>query len=140
MNRKEYSHMWYLKNKKRILIERKEYRKNHIEKYKEYGRIWYQKNKNKIKEERKNYQLNYKYGITKADFNNLLLAQNNKCLICGQPLDLTNPHNVHIDHSHKRGVIRGILCANCNKAIGFLKDNPEYVYNAYKYLKERDSK
>lgn len=40
-----------------------------------------------------------------------------------------------IDHDHKTGVVRGLLCWNCNVAIGKLGDNPDAVLNAYKYLK-----
>lgn len=45
------------------------------------------------------------------------------CRICG------------VDHDHKTGVVRGLLCWNCNVAIGKLGDNPDAVLNAYKYLK-----
>lgn len=40
-----------------------------------------------------------------------------------------------VDHDHKTGVVRGLLCWNCNVAIGKLDDNPDTVLNAYKYLK-----
>ena len=87
---------------------------------------------------RKEYHLQYTYGLSIAEFNNILLAQNMKCAICKEPLDLQNPHNVVIDHNHLTGKIRGILCKKCNFAIGLLRDNPEYAYSAFIYLKKGD--
>ena len=96
-----------------------------------------QSHKEELKKRRKIYDLKNKYGLSITEFDDLLLSQNNRCPICGQPLDLQNPFNICIDHSHLTGIVRGILCRNCNLAIGLLRDNPEYLRNAIKYL-ERD--
>lgn len=48
---------------------------------------------------------------------------------------LTEQKTACVDHDHKTGVVRGLLCWNCNVAIGKLDDNPDTVLNAYKYLK-----
>ena len=106
------------------------HKKEHKKYYKKYSKEYY---KTHIEKRRM-----YKYGISNTDFNNLLFAQNNRCAICKEPLDLQTPYAVHIDHDHKRGKVRGILCRKCNLAIGQLRDNPEYAYNAFIYLKESD--
>ena len=145
----KYSKEFYQKNKEKIKANNKKYSLEHkmkiINRYKKY----YQNNKEKIKvknkkyrdthkEWKKEYQLKRKYGLSISDFNNMLLAQNMRCAICNEPFDLNNPHSIHVDHNHKTGKIRGILCSNCNWAIGYFKDNPEYIDNASKYLRERD--
>jgi len=54
--------------------------------------------------------------------------QKNKCLICDSEEKLV------IDHNHKTGKIRGLLCSNCNCAIGLLKDDSTILESAITYL------
>ena len=61
----------------------------------------------------------------------MIKAQNNKCAICKNEFTKTPS----IDHCHNTGLVRGLLCSDCNVGIGFLKDNKEYLSNAIKYLK-----
>jgi len=111
----------------------KEYRQTHRAELSSKQREYRKTHPKECKESK----LKSKYGLSLSEFDNLLLAQNNRCAICNQPLDLQNPNNVHIDHSHLTRIVRGILCRNCNLGIGFFRDNPEYLRNAIKYL-ERD--
>jgi len=97
-------------------------------------RKYRQTHKEELKKRRKIYDLKNKYGLSITEFDDLLLSENNKCPICGQPLDLLNLKNICIDHNHLTGKVRGILCRKCNLAIGLLRDNPEYLRNAIKYL------
>ena len=62
-------------------------------------------------------------------------GQGNVCAICKA---IPNPKRVAVDHDHKTGIIRGILCHLCNTAIGLMKDNPEILIEAAKYLRERN--
>ena len=101
---------------------RSEYRKKHPE-----------STKRSIKKSR----LKRLYNLTLEQYNEMLKKQDLKCAICNEPLDLQNPHGVNIDHNHLTGKIRGILCNKCNLAIGLLRDNPEYIYKAYKYIKRK---
>jgi Recombination endonuclease VII len=74
-----------------------------------------------------------KHGLTLEDYNNILKKQNNKCAICKRK----NPHGIDlaIDHNHKTGKIRGLLCTNCNTALGSFKDSTKTLQNAIEYLK-----
>lgn len=78
--------------------------------------------------------LKRKYGITLEEYNNLLKQQQSKCKICGQ--EETSERNSHlcVDHDHNTGAIRGLLCNNCNRALGLFKDNIEVLHNAIIYL------
>ena len=91
------------------------------------------KNKQKIWENK----LQYRYGITKQDYERLLIAQKKCCAICGttEPSSKIKKHKYFsVDHCHKTGHVRGLLCAACNSAIGLLGDCPIIVSKASAYL------
>lgn len=71
-------------------------------------------------------------GITTKDFKRMLDKQHSKCAICGVEHGL----KLCVDHSHSTGKIRGLLCQNCNKSLGLMKDNAESFRNAAKYLRK----
>lgn len=73
------------------------------------------------------------YGITPEQYDALLESQGGTCGIC----KLNKPHRgefMCVDHCHSTGDVRGILCGDCNRAIGLLKDNVESLRSAIKYL------
>jgi hypothetical protein len=72
-----------------------------------------------------------KYGINKEDFDKMIIDQNNSCKICNQQLN----DEIHIDHCHSTGKVRGLLCGKCNKGLGQFNDDIEILTNAIKYLK-----
>jgi hypothetical protein len=73
------------------------------------------------------------YGITKAEFQNMVSSQNNKCLICNSCFEVES--KIHIDHCHETGFVRGLLCPKCNQGIGLLGDSVEILESAIMYLK-----
>lgn len=85
--------------------------------------------------------LHYKreYGICLKDFRKLLNEQRNRCFICQC---LANDDGVVIetgkllvvDHDHKTGDVRGLLCHHCNSGIGMFRDNPQSLTRAIEYL------
>jgi DNA-directed RNA polymerase subunit RPC12/RpoP len=75
----------------------------------------------------------YRYGITQDEYSALLIYQNNKCAICKKIFTKTP----HIDHCHNSKIIRGLLCGNCNTALGLLGDDQERILAAAQYLKIR---
>lgn len=78
----------------------------------------------------KNYYRFKKYGITKEDFD---LMYNGYCDICCIPIE----PDCHIDHCHKTGKVRGLLCNTCNKGLGLFKDSKVILREAIRYLEER---
>lgn len=71
------------------------------------------------------------YGISDEDYHEMLEKQNGKCLICGSE-SIDRKHAV--DHCHKTGKIRGLLCDSCNRGLGMFKDNPESLRKAASYV------
>lgn len=68
------------------------------------------------------------YGLTEAERDAMVASQMGLCAIC-----LKAPA-VHVDHCHQTGRVRGVLCFNCNSAIGKLGDDPDAVRRAAAYL------
>jgi hypothetical protein len=77
--------------------------------------------------------LKRKYNITPEEFDDMLEVQNNCCAIC---LEHKSSFDISLcqDHCHYTGRNRGILCNNCNRAIGLLGDDLEKLTNAVTYL------
>ena len=104
-----------------------------------YARYGYSSNcklciSNNGKGKNKFIALKTKYGITAADYSNLLTAQNYKCCICKISLLSLDKRHIHLDHCHTTGKVRGILCNHCNHGLGNFKDNRELLLNAISYL------
>jgi hypothetical protein len=79
------------------------------------------------------YHLRKKYGITLAQFEWLLEKQGHKCCICFKLLP-SSGHSCHVDHDHKLGTVRGVLCNCCNVGLGRARENPQILKNAIYYL------
>jgi Recombination endonuclease VII len=91
--------------------------------------------KNKPAHDR-NVKLKWKYGLTEQAFNAMLASQGGRCVICRIELTLTprQRNTAHVDHDHKTGRVRGVLCMLCNNALGSLHDDPERALRAAEYL------
>lgn len=96
----------------------------------------YVKNKHKHVLRKKVYSWNKTYGIeiTHDTYLKMLEEQDNKCAIClTSNMDLEKL--LSVDHCHTTGKVRGLLCNNCNLALGNFKDSITSLENAIKYLK-----
>lgn len=102
------AHVYYKANEKRQKI-------NHREWYKAKGR-------HKV--------LKREYGLSKKQYDDMFEAQKGLCAIC---FSLSNI-DLSVDHDHKTGVIRKLLCSDCNSGLGRFKDNPKFLHSAITYL------
>jgi hypothetical protein len=81
-----------------------------------------------------------KYGLTPQTYDDLLNAQGGVCAICGEPERISQPHRksgeepLAVDHCHKSGHVRGLLCFMCNTALGKFRDDPDLLRAAADYL------
>ena len=75
------------------------------------------------------------YGLTVEDYERMLEEQEHKCKICGIEEKHASKQRFHVDHCHDSGLVRGLLCKNCNNGLGMFKDSSEFVLIAAKYLK-----
>lgn len=83
---------------------------------------------------RVNYQLIRNYGITLDQYEQMFLDQDGKCAICGQSESHPEKKRLAVDHCHKTGKIRGLLCNKHNRILGTLGDSVEELERAIDYL------
>jgi hypothetical protein len=99
---------------------------------------WRRANPEKDRIGRRNGRLRRQYGITPEQYDQMLAAQDGKCAICGTtdpgPVRVGQPA-FRVDHCHKSGAIRGLLCHNCNSGMGLLGDSTERLEAAAAYLR-----
>ncbi len=162
----EYRKEYYQKNKEKILVKQKEYYKKNKEKIKEKAIEYYEKYykyNNEKKEKKQEYYKKYsqrpevkeriekynrskervekrwnKKGIknmTVEKYNKIFKEQKGNCSICGiNQNEFKIP--LAVDHNHKTGQIRGLLCSNCNTSLGGFKDNINILTSSISYLQQ----
>jgi hypothetical protein len=120
MQNKEYIKRYRKEHAEELRAYRREYYARHKEKMNTAHRKWYSENKEKMALYKKKwlkehptynrvYNLDYLYGFSAEDYQKLVEEYQNRCGICG--IELTEPH---VDHDHKTGKVRGLLCQTCN--------------------------
>ena len=91
------------------------------------------------KERDKEKHLVYAYGITEGDWWGLFKQQKGKCVICKRHQSKLTKTLV-VDHDHKTGEIRALLCNNCNALLGYAGEDTKVLLSAIKYLEKFYSK
>lgn len=71
------------------------------------------------------------YGITESDYEAILKLQGGACAICGR---YPKKFRLSVDHHHRTGWVRGLICWDCNKAIAYLRDDHARAQRAHLYL------
>jgi hypothetical protein len=78
------------------------------------------------------WRLQKAYGISGEDYSNLLTSQGGGCAVCGS---LPKGNRLSVDHDHRTGEVRGLLCAPCNRALGYFERHEE---NMIAYIERRN--
>lgn len=76
-----------------------------------------------------------KYGLTVEQYDQMVHSQQGKCKVCGG----TEETNLAVDHCHKTGKVRGLLCRSCNLALGNLKEDVNIMRNLIVYIEKGGS-
>ena len=117
--------------------QQKNYRKDpeKVLKLREVSRMWRIENPERSKLSVRNATLKKKYGIGIEEYNILLEEQNFGCAICeSTDTKVSWSTNLHVDHDHDTGAIRGLLCQACNTSLGKMNNNPDLLRKAAEYL------
>lgn len=78
------------------------------------------------------------FGLTIENYKEMSRRQNGMCAICGAEVGDSRGNRLYVDHNHKTGKVRGLLCSDCNLGIGKFHDDIELMKNAIRYLEETD--
>ena len=153
--RNAYMREWTKRNKERLAekrrataSERSEKRREHYKqceplriKCRAYTKKWKEKNP-----ELRFAQRLKRYGISPTQYRELLAKQGGGCAICGATnspdvcktaRSSTGRRRLHVDHDHKTGVVRGLLCSSCNIALGKFRDDASIIERAAMYLRSQ---
>ena len=90
---------------------------------------WKDNNKDRLQQLQRKAKLKT-YDLTEEQYDQMNLAVSGRCQICGDSPD----YSLHVDHCHKTGKTRGLLCRTCNLGIGYFKDSTELLQIAIEYL------
>lgn len=130
----------YPKCKSCVKTQGKISRSKHKDQYYEKKKIYISKNREEARIRGRRCLLKVQYKMRLEDYDKLLKIQNHVCRICGNPettLDkrYNKTRDLSVDHCHKTGKIRGLLCDKCNRGLGYFKDSIEFLESAIQYLK-----
>lgn len=130
---KEYLAEWRAKNaESQSQARRARYRSMtdaEREAKRESDRVAYARNKERMRDAR----LRSTFGISSDDYAAMLANQGGTCAICHEVCASTR--GLAVDHDHKTGRVRGLLCMNCNNGLGHFKDDPTLFAAAAEYLR-----
>ena len=112
----------------------RKYREKYKEKRKRYVQSWRERDANHWSKKKREYNLRYSYGLTVEAYDALLQQQKGQCALCGTSESGTRSGVLVVDHDHKTGRVRGLLCKKCNSALGYLRHNVSVLSKAIEYL------
>jgi hypothetical protein len=118
----------------------KQWIKDNPEKAKGYQQRYRDANKQYMSDRQRKYHLKNQYGITEVDYDLMFLAQAGQCAICKTDTPTGKWKRFAVDHCHHTGLIRGLLCNECNRGMGLLKDNAELLRVAANYLESNNER
>jgi len=114
---------WYFANREKAAETARKYRETH---------------KNEIHEANQRRDLLRKYGLSQEAYSSLSARQGSLCAICQKPESVLDRkgrlRRLTVDHDHKTGALRGLLCFRCNTAIGKMSDDPARLRAAADYI------
>jgi len=137
--RREICHKYYMKNKEKLAAKDKAWRHKNVAAVKAMNKTQYNKRTTtrtqEIQKIKRISHLAKTYNLTIAQYDKMLRQQAGGCYICERP---PKTRRLAVDHNHKTGKVRGLLCWHCNSGLGKFKDNPELLIRAADYLQKEE--
>jgi hypothetical protein len=132
------SRRYYQRHREQEKRKRREYYKANRDKERAAYKVYYQKNASRIAMQRQSQhskdlfragELRRRYGMTISEFTSLSKRQGGRCAICKK-----TPRRLVVDHCHASQKVRGLLCDECNRGLGYFYDNQQALVAAVEYL------
>lgn len=111
------------------------WRDRNREKDRQASKRWVLKNRERVRD----YRYRREYGVSREEFAHHVEVCGGKCEVCLRPVKIgaRDALRACLDHCHETGNVRGVLCANCNTAIGLLGDDHKRALAAAEYLESK---
>jgi hypothetical protein len=127
---RENARRWCAKNPAKNAANMRKWRENNRDRARQHSRAHYHRHREKCRD----LKLRRDFGITTEQYDRMLAEQLGGCAICGA-ISSSGGKRLHVDHCHRTGKVRGVLCASCNHGIGHLRDSVEVMSWAIDYLR-----
>lgn len=127
--------------KARAVLNARRWKERHADKYNSpearakraaQAKAWREKHPEKLAVQYREGNLQRTYGISIAQYDQMLVGQKGVCAICCETCP--SGRRLAVDHNHQTGEVRGLLCGRCNSALGALRESPELFMRAMEYL------
>ncbi len=136
------------------LAYHRQYRQKNAKELAKKKREYYLRNFKYIRNRERGKALKWRYGLADGEYSIIFNEQNGVCAICGEKETHTisgTVCNLSVDHehdskksgtkyAHDRSKVRGLLCGNCNRALGLFKDDLDILVSAISYLQNANIK
>ncbi len=127
-SKKEIRREYYNRNREACIARTEAWRLQNPDKVREYDIKCYNR--------RLDVLFRRKYGITHLDYQKMNSSQGGVCAICKKTC--TCGRSLAVDHDHKTGKVRALLCSRCNRGLGLFMESTEYLKSAQDYLEKHD--
>lgn len=124
----------YERTKDKRKLTQRDWYENNRESHIERRSQWHRENPERYRET----YLQRKYGISSIQYQSMYDSQNGLCAICGRPE--ISKILMAVDHDHRTGRVRALLCTKCNKGLGHFDDDKEQLLKAAEYLEKFSDK
>lgn len=113
----------------------KQWRAENSDRVRKAQKKYYEANKDRLKYLSSVQWRRRRYGVSDEQYNEMLKRQHGRCAVCGGKPE-GRWELLNVDHDHKTGRTRGLLCGPCNRGLGQLRDDPNLLMRAHSYLME----
>lgn len=124
---------WKERNREKLNAKRREWAAKNREKLRGQARTCYWKNPERSRMYARQHRRIREYGLSAEAFEQLWKSQGEVCASCGQPAKRPS-----VDHNHQTGGVRGVLCHNCNAALGFLTESVFKAQCLIRYIRRHN--
>lgn len=132
---REYQKAWRSRNPEKVKQYKRNWQRNSYERRREHLAKYWKKYRLENPDVPLRAGLKHRYGLSLEEFRTMEARQQGHCLCCGRKPKTGSP--LVVDHCHATGVVRGLLCRNCNTLLGLAGDEPEVLRAAIEYLEGR---
>lgn len=144
--KRAYFRDWYAANAEQVIGDSKRWAEENPAKVRENNKRWRVKNPGKVRQQQRRWHDTNpeksrakrrsdnlaKYGLSVEQYDELWAAQKQRCKLCSE--DKPRGGKWVVDHCHDTGVVRGIICNQCNIGLGHFSDDPAKLQAAIDYL------